>query len=444
MFLDANTLQDLEIVPSPHKRGVTLWDLLDRTRTRIGRDALRERLRTAPVSAGEILALQAAHQAIATRSDVVRRLLDGADLNGVDDYLSLNWLRPNEMGRALWRRKWYRQYLDDVGHGRICVRGLITASGELSEQLRSADSTVLHSAADQLTALLALETMKNLRAAASDVSSRGKRRFDQLARDRAKPALLAILRELGDVEAMWSLAAATVEHGWSYPRPASQLRAVGLFHPFLGQQAVRNDLELDQGVRVCFVTGPNMAGKTTFLKAVALAVLLAHVGCGVPATAMDFPLVGHCFSSIDIVDNLAAGESFYLAEVRRIRALAVALAEHGAILAVVDEPFRGTNVHDAEEATVATISRLAGHPAALVLVASHLGNVVPEIADNAAIRLFHFSAEITADQPRFDYRLRPGVSHQRLGLTLLRQERVLDILETSAKRSDRVSSAPSA
>jgi DNA mismatch repair ATPase MutS len=243
---------------------------------------------------------------------------------------------------------------------------------------------------------------------------------------------------------MWSLAAATLEHGWSYPRPASQLTTVGLFHPFLGQQAVRNDLELDQAVRVCFVTGPNMAGKTTFLKAVALAVLLAHVGCGVPAASMDFPVVGTVFSSIDIVDNLSAGESFYLAEVRRIRALAMALAERGSILAVVDEPFRGTNVHDAEEATVATISRLAVHPAALVLVASHLGEVVPAIVDNTAIRLFHFSAEITADQPQFDYRLRPGVSHQRLGLTLLRQERVLEILETSARRSGGVSPASSA
>jgi DNA mismatch repair protein MutS len=444
MFLDSATLQDLEILPSPHKRGITLWDLLDRTETRIGREALRERLSTPPGSAGEILALQAAHQAIAARSECVRRLLKAADLDGVDDYLNLNWLLPNKMGNVLWPRKWYRQYLDDVSHGHMCVRALIAASGELSHQLLSTDSTVLHSAATQLTSLLSMETMRKLRAAASDVSSSGKRRFDQIARDTAKPTLSAILRRLGDVEAMWSLAAATVEHGWSYPRPASQLTAVGLFHPFLGQQAVRNDLELDQAVRVCFVTGPNMAGKTTFLKAVALAVLLAHVGCGVPAASMDFPLVGNVFSSIDIVDNLSAGESFYLAEVRRIRALAMALAEHGSILAVVDEPFRGTNVHDAEEATVATISRLAVHPAALVLVASHLGEVVPAIVDNTAIRLFHFSAEITADQPQFDYRLRPGVSHQRLGLTLLRQERVLEILETSARRSGGVSPASSA
>jgi DNA mismatch repair ATPase MutS len=215
------------------------------------------------------------------------------------------------------------------------------------------------------------------------------------------------------------------------------LRAVGLFHPFLGRDAVPNDLHFDDRVRVCFVTGPNMAGKSTFLKATAVAVLLAHTGSGVPAISMEFVPVGTVFSSVQIVDNLTAGESFYLAEVRRIGALAVALADHGSAVAVVDEPFRGTNVHDAAEATLAVITRLAAHPAALVLVASHLGEVVPAILDDPRIAFLYFAADMAGDQPRFDYRARKGVSEQRLGMTLLRQEGVLDCLERSA-RSDEV------
>jgi DNA mismatch repair ATPase MutS len=108
-------------------------------------------------------------------------------------------------------------------------------------------------------------------------------------------------------------------------------------------------------------------------------VFLAHIGSGVPAASMEFVPVGTVFSSVRILDNLSAGESFYLAEVRRIGALAAALADHGSAVAVIDEPFRGTNVHDAAEATLAVIARLAAHPAALVLVASHLGEVVPTI-----------------------------------------------------------------
>lgn len=128
------------------------------------------------------------------------------------------------------------------------------------------------------------------------------------------------------------------------------------------------------------------------LKPVSIALVLAHAhaGCGVPAASMEFSAVGTIFSSINIVDNLAAGESFYLAEVRRIRALALALHDHASAVAVVDEPFRGTNVHDAAEATLAVITRLAAHATALVFVASHIGEVVPAIADDSRICLLHF------------------------------------------------------
>lgn len=172
---------------------------------------------------------------------------------------------------------------------------------------------------------------------------------------------------------------------------------------------------------------------STFLKAIAVAVLLAHVGSGVPVTSMEFVPVGTVFSSVQIVDNLSAGESFYLAEVRRIGALATALADHGSAIAVIDEPFRGTDVHDAAEATLALIKRLAAHPAALVLAASHVGEVASGLRDDARIALFYFAADITGDRPRFDDLLREGVSDQRLGMTLLQQEGILERLERSAK-----------
>jgi DNA mismatch repair protein MutS len=228
---------------------------------------------------------------------------------------------------------------------------------------------------------------------------------------------------------MWSLAVATTEHEWSYPTPSSRLNARGLRHPFLGPPGVPYDIQLSDQVRVCFVTGANMAGKSTFLRTVAMSMLLAHVGCGVPAESLEFPAVRMIFSSLKVSENLGAGESFYLAEVRRIRALAMALHQGGSVIAVLDEPLRGTNVHDAVEATLAIITRLAAHPAALVFIASHLAEVVPAIVDDPRVRLLHFAADLTNDQPRFDFRLREGVSAQRLGMTLLRQERVLDLLE---------------
>ena len=136
---------------------------------------------------------------------------------------------------------------------------------------------------------------------------------------------------------------------------------------------------------------------------------------------MEFPVVGTIFSSIQVADNLSAGESLYLAEVRRMRTFALALHDHGSSIAVMDEPFHGTNVQDAAEATLAVVLRLAAHPNVHVFVASHLVELVPRLADDPRVRLLHFAADVAGERSRFDYRLREGASDQRLGMLLLRQ-----------------------
>jgi DNA mismatch repair ATPase MutS len=440
MFVDTATLQDLEIVPMPTVRGTTLWSLVNRTRTRVGSEALRERLLNPPHTADEILGLQRAHQVLAAEASAYRHTLDRAAADDVEGYLNSSWQLPRGMPPLIRLRKWYRQYLQEVERGRTLVTSLLESAADLSGRLAQTDAAILQALGDEIGTLLETAAIQEL--IASQRTSPSIFRFDQLARESAKSSLIGLLQCVGRLEALWSIGVATSEHGWTYPRPSSRLRAVGLFHPFLGRHAVSNDLHLDDKVRVCFVTGPNMAGKSTFLKATAVAVLLAHTGSGVPATSMEFVPVGTVFSSVQIVDNLSAGESFYLAEVRRIGALALALTDHGSAVAVVDEPFRGTNVHDAAEATLAVITRLAAHPAALVLVASHVGEVVPTILADPRIALFYFAADVTGDQPRFDYRLREGVSEQRLGMTLLRNEGVLDRLERSAKSHKVPGTAP--
>jgi DNA mismatch repair protein MutS len=433
MFVDTATLQDLEIVPMPTVRGVTLWSLINRTRTRVGKEALRQRILNPATTGDEILALQRAHQVLAAEASAYRQTFDLARPDEVEAYLNSNWQLPSTMPPLIRLREWYRRYLQDAERGREVLASFLTSADDLRARLTLAECSILRELGYEIGSLMEAAVTQELRGLVSQRPSKSIIfRFDQLARDDAKSTLTHLLRCVGRLEALWSLGVATSEHGWSYPRPSSRLRAVGLFHPFLGSHAVSNDIELNERVRVCFITGPNMAGKSTFLKATATAMLLAHSGSGVPATSMEFRPVGTVFSSLQIVDNLAAGESFYLAEVRRIGALASALTEHGSAVAIVDEPFRGTNVHDAAEAALAVITRLAAHPAALVLVASHVGEVVPAILGDPRIALFYFAADITGDSPRFDYRLREGVSEQRLGMTLLRQEGVLDLLESSA------------
>jgi DNA mismatch repair protein MutS len=433
MFLDADTLHDLEILPNVASRGTTVWALIDRTTTRVGRAALQRRLHEVPQTAADIIERQHAHQAIASDPRLYRMLLDRSAPDAVEEYLNVSWQLPADMEWSVWRRRWYRDYLRDVEYGRQRVRNLLSAAADLRDSLNANESTLLQKIAHRLSDLLNTPAIGDLLRLSTSTSSGARRAFDQRARYDGKAIIVSVLDCIGEVEAFWSIATATIEQGWTYPRPGARLAISEIFHPFLGQRSVRNDLDIAKDVRVCFITGPNMAGKTTFMKAVAIAVFLAHIGCGVPAAAMEFPVVGTIFSSIDISDNLNAGESFYLVEVRRIRALAMALSEHGSGLAVIDEPFRGTNVHDATEATTATVTRLAALPVGVVLVASHVAEVVAAIGDSPGILLIHFSAEILNDQPRFDYKLRGGVSTQRLGMTLLKQERVLELLERLAE-----------
>jgi hypothetical protein len=403
---------------------------------------LRERLLNPPHTETEILALQRAHQVLAGEAQVYRDALNRAAADDVERYLSASWQLPRDMPPMIRFRKWYPQYLKEVDSGRRLVVSLLESSADVRARLAQTNAAMLQELSIEIGWMTETDAARELRHLGSQRTSASIVRFDQLARESAKSVLTRLLQCIGRLEALWSVGVATSEHGWAYPRPSSQLRAIGLFHPFLGRNAVSNDLDLDDQVRVCFITGPNMAGKSTFLKATAVAVLLAHIGSGVPAASMEFVPVGAVFSSVQIADNLTAGESFYLAEVRRIGALAVALADHRSAVAVVDEPFRGTNVHDAAEATLAVITRLAAHPGVLAFIASHVGEVIPTILVDPRIALLYFAADVTGDQPHFDYRLRKGVSEQRLGMTLLRQEGVLERLEQSAKSQEAASISP--
>jgi DNA mismatch repair ATPase MutS len=433
MLIDSTTFRDLQVVPTPPHRGPTLWALLNRTRTRAGGAALRARLLEPPHRATDILALQHAHQHLAAAADDYRLVLGRTATDLVEQYLNATWQRPDEMPPLSRVRSWYHEYVRDVERGQVVVASLFDALDELRQRLSGTDTTILNEIGHAMADGLAAGPIQALRGALGARTPAGLTHFDALARGPAKTELERLLMSVGCLEALWSIGVATSEHGWTYPRPSTRMRLDGLYHPFIGPSAVASNLHLDDQTRVCFVTGPNMAGKSTFLRAIGLAVLLAHLGAGVPAASMEFVPAGTLFTSIELADDLTAGQSFYLAEVRRIGALADALSDWGSALAIIDEPFRGTNVHDAAEATLAIMTRLAAHPAALTFVASHLAEVVPTIRADPRIAFRYFGADTMAEPPGFDYRLRTGVSEQRLGMTLLRQEGVLDRLEGSTK-----------
>jgi DNA mismatch repair protein MutS len=443
MFVDDLTRRDLDVFSSSTPNGPSVFSLLNRTATRKGKELLRRAVATPCHDAETILELQAAQKILAAHALRYRISIDRTDPDAVETYLDSKWQLPSvrpwytSAMLRIWPSAWYREYLREVARGQTRIVVFFDGVRALSQELLITESSALRRIGGRITDHLCSAHAQELTRLATVHSTSARLAFDELARSRGKKVVEELLDCVGTLEAWWSLAVATLDHGWCYPCPSRQFSVRGLIHPFLAPEAVPNELQLDSRTRVCFVTGPNMAGKSTFLKAVAVAVLLAHIGCGVPAVSMEFPVVGTLFCGLQVFENLSAGESLYLAEVRRIRALASALRSYEAGIAVIDEPFHGTNVHDAAEATLAVISRLLMHERVVVFVASHLVEIVPTMVHDPRIRLLHFAAHFEGERPLFDYRLREGTSTQRLGMKLLQQEHVLDLLEEAAATSSR-------
>ena len=146
---------------------------------------------------------------------------------------------------------------------------------------------------------------------------------------------------------------AETAHQRGYVRPEfhddGDLSIVGGRHPVvearLGTSFVANDVCLGTESRLLMViTGPNMAGKSTYLRQTALIVLLAHCGCFVPATSARIPLVDRIFTRIGASDNLAAGQSTFMVEMSETAAILQSMTERS--LVVLDEIGRGTSTFD--------------------------------------------------------------------------------------------------
>jgi len=243
---------------------------------------------------------------------------------------------------------------------------------------------------------------------------------------------------LSDLDALMAMASVTEELGFVLPElldgPGVTLEGEGVFHPFL-DSPVGNPFQVSPEGRVVFLTGPNMSGKTTYLKAVGVATYLAHLGMGVPASKFRFSPLQAIRSSLNPEESLREGLSYFMAEVRRVRDIAGELVGGKRCLVLFDEPFRGTNVKDAMDATRLVVLGLARCRTSGFVFSSHLVELVEDLRVDPAVRLLCFDGRIEDGQASYGFRIREGVSDQRFGLHLLEQEGVKKMLADIDTRS---------
>jgi hypothetical protein len=232
------------------------------------------------------------------------------------------------------------------------------------------------------------------------------------------------LLALGETEAACSLAAYAFENPDDTLAEVEDGEAVfegdGIAHPLLPQpRSVRNDVRLGAEPRMLIVSGSNMSGKSTLLRAVGVNVVLALAGAPVRARRLRLTVL-RVGATLRVQDSLAAGRSRFFAEALRVRQLLELARGPAPLLFLLDELFAGTGSHDRRAGAEAVTRRLLDL-GAIGLVTTH-DLAVTELADQPALRArnVHFEDHTEGGMLAFDYRLRPGVARGSNGVALLR------------------------
>jgi hypothetical protein len=243
------------------------------------------------------------------------------------------------------------------------------------------------------------------------------------------PAIRGWLNAAGELEALTALAGYAYEHpGDVFPefvRPESGgdgavFDAEGMAHPLLpAAKAVPNGLKLGDGVQLIILSGPNMAGKSTFIRSVGVNAVLAQCGAPVRAARLRLsPLT--VAASICILDSLSGGVSRFYAEIHRIKLISDLTAGPVPVLFLLDELLSGTNSHDRLAGSEFIVRSLVERNAIGMISTHDLALTrIPETMPGRAANC-HFEDRFEDGQLIFDYKLKAGVVKTSNALQLMR------------------------
>ncbi|HEX3543602.1 MAG TPA: DNA mismatch repair protein MutS [Candidatus Acidoferrum sp.] len=233
---------------------------------------------------------------------------------------------------------------------------------------------------------------------------------------------------IAQLDVLTSFAKLAAERGYCRPEfnATGELLIVDGRHPVIeellrqrGERFVPNDLYLEsQRQQLLLITGPNMGGKSTYLRQAALIVLMAQMGCFVPARQAKLPITDRIFTRIGASDNLARGRSTFLVEMSEV----AAILHHAtpASLVLLDEVGRGTSTFDGLSIAWAVVEHLQQHTGARTLFATHYHELT-ELADLlSAVKNVHVSVKETANEIVFLRRVEPGSADKSYGIEVAR------------------------
>jgi DNA mismatch repair ATPase MutS len=261
--------------------------------------------------------------------------------------------------------------------------------------------------------------------------------YDALFRLREYPKIKMLLGYIYYLDVYLSVAKLAGDRGFIFPKAlekgTASLKLDGVYHPEL-ENPVGNNVALNADKNVIFLTGANMAGKSTFLRSISTALYVAHVGFPVAAKSMEFAVMDGIYTTINLPDNLGMGASHFYSEVLRVKKMAVELSQGKSLFIVFDELFRGTNVKDAHEATVAVAKAFAKRGNSLFFISSHIVEAGEDLKQQPTVAFQYLPTKMNGHVPEYTYKLESGITDDRHGMIIIRNEGILEILQNGRKK----------
>jgi DNA mismatch repair protein MutS len=243
--------------------------------------------------------------------------------------------------------------------------------------------------------------------------------LEELAKEVANLQLIAA--NIAELDVIACFAERAENLAWTRPTfvKQNQLHISGGRHPVVeltsDKPFVPNDMRLDSTRRTLIITGPNMGGKSTYMRQAALITILAHIGCFVPADAVEVGPIDEIFSRIGASDNLAAGQSTFMVEMTETaNILHNATADS---LVLIDEIGRGTSTYDGVALAQATAEHLIEKNQSLTLFATHFFELT-DIGQRAGVANVHLEVVDNNGEIIFLHSVSEGPANQSYGLSV--------------------------
>ncbi|MBO9632162.1 MAG: DNA mismatch repair protein [Chitinophagaceae bacterium] len=207
----------------------------------------------------------------------------------------------------------------------------------------------------------------------------------------------------------------------------NMLSVRNLRHPALSH-ATGNNLQLNKSNNLLFLTGANMAGKSTWMKTLGLSFYLAHMGFPVAADSMRFTVMDGIFTSINVPDDISLGWSHFYAEVMRVKVVAKEVSSGKRLFILFDELFKGTNVKDAFDATLSVTRKLALYRSCAFVISTHIIEVGTELTGSENIQFGYMPTVMKDGKPTYTYQMTEGITTDRQGMIIIENEKILEML----------------